>query len=92
MSNPLNLTATRAELTAYNNVFNPARGQKATVKYATLAAGRITIKLYTVTGTYIATLLDADMPAGRGSLDWDGRNVSGSVVATDLSAASTPLI
>ncbi|MBI2787481.1 MAG: PepSY domain-containing protein [Elusimicrobia bacterium] len=84
LSNPLNLTATRAELTAYNNVFNPARGQKATVKYATLAAGRITIKLYTVTGTYIATLLDEDMPAGRGSLDWDGRNVSGSIVASGI--------
>ncbi|MCM2304468.1 MAG: PepSY domain-containing protein [Elusimicrobia bacterium] len=84
MSNPLNLTASAAELTAYNNVFNPARGQKATVKYATVAAGRITIKLFTVTGTYIATLLDADMPAGRGSLDWDGRNVSGSVVASGI--------
>jgi Zn-dependent metalloprotease len=84
MSNPINLTASRAELTAYNNVFNPARGQKTTVKYSTLAPGRITIKLYTVTGTYISTLLDADMPAGRGSLDWDGRNVSGSVVASGV--------
>ncbi|PIR19584.1 MAG: hypothetical protein COV48_01200 [Elusimicrobia bacterium CG11_big_fil_rev_8_21_14_0_20_64_6] len=84
MSNPLNLTATTAELKAYNNIFNPARGQKATVKYATLEPGRITIKLFTVTGTYIATLLDADMPAGRGSLDWDGRNVSGSVVVSGI--------
>ncbi|MDP3541546.1 MAG: hypothetical protein Q8T11_03660 [Elusimicrobiota bacterium] len=84
MSNPLNLTASQAELTAYNNVFNPARGQKTTIKYATLAPGRVTMKLYTVTGTYIATLLDADMPAGRGSLDWDGRNISGSVVASGI--------
>jgi len=84
MSNPLNLTASMAELTAYNNVFNPARGQKATIKYATTANGRIVIKLYTVTGTFVATLLDADMPAGRGSMDWDGRNVSGSVVASGV--------
>lgn len=84
LSNPLNLTANRAELTAYNNVFNPARGEKATVKYATLAPGRVTMKLYTVTGTYVATLLDSDMPAGRGSLDWDGRNVGGSVVASGI--------
>lgn len=84
MSNPLNLTASQAELTAYNNVFNPARGQKTTIKYATLAPGRITMKLYTVTGTYIATLLDADMPAGRGSMDWDGRNVNGSVVSSGV--------
>ncbi|UPT76008.1 MAG: hypothetical protein M0D55_10260 [Elusimicrobiota bacterium] len=84
MSNPLNLTAQQAELTAYNNVFNPATGQKATIKYATTAAGRVVIKLYTVTGQYVATLLDADLPPGRGSLDWDGRNVSGSVVASGI--------
>jgi Zn-dependent metalloprotease len=84
LSNPLNLTATTAELTAYNNVFNPGHGQKSTVKYATLQAGRIVIKLYTVTGTYIATLLDADMPAGRGNVDWDGRNISGAVVASGV--------
>lgn len=84
LSNPLNLTATDVELTAYNNVFNPARGDKTTVKYATLSTGRIVIKLYTVTGTYVATLRDADMPAGKGSLDWDGHNISGSVVASGV--------
>lgn len=84
MSNALNLTATTAELTAYNNVFNPARGEAATVKYATLAPGRVVIKLFTVTGTYIATLLDEDMPAGRGTMDWTGRNASGSVVSSGV--------
>ncbi|MBI4060407.1 MAG: hypothetical protein HY403_03155 [Elusimicrobia bacterium] len=84
LSNPLNLTASAAELTAYNNVFNPARGEKATIKYATLEPGRVVIKLFTVTGTYIATLLDADMPAGRGAVDWGGRNVAGSVVASGV--------
>lgn len=84
MSNPINLTAQLAELTAYNNVFNPARGQKTTIKYSTLEPGRVVIKLYTVTGTYISTLVDADMPAGRGTLDWDGRNLSGSVVASGI--------
>ena len=84
MSNPLNLTATTAELTAYNNVFNPGHGQKTTIKYATLLPGRIVIKLYSVTGTYISTLLDADMPAGRGNVDWDGRNLSGAVVASGV--------
>ena len=71
-------------MTAYNNVFNPARGQKTTIKYATLAPGHVVIKLFSVTGTFVATLLDADMAAGRGSLDWDGRNISGSVVASGI--------
>lgn len=84
LSNALNLTAREAELTAYNNVFNPARGESATIKYATLSPGRVVVKLYTVTGSFVATLLDADMPAGRGSLDWAGRNASGSVVASGV--------
>ena len=84
MSNAINLTASQAELTAYNNVFNPARGEKTTIKYATTGSGRILIKLFTVTGTYVATLLDADMPPGRGTMDWDGRNLAGSVVASGI--------
>ncbi|MBI5246183.1 MAG: hypothetical protein HY923_03310 [Elusimicrobia bacterium] len=84
MSNPINLTASLTELTAYNNVFNPARGDKTTIKYATVEPGRVVIKLFTVTGAYVATLLDADMPAGRGTMDWGGRNVSGSVVSSGI--------
>ncbi len=84
LSNPLNLTASKTELTAYNNVFNPARGEKATIKYGTLTGGHVTIKLFTVTGTFVATLLDEDTLAGRGSMDWDGRNVSGSIVASGI--------
>ena len=84
MSNGINLTASATELTAYNNVFNPARGEKTTIKYATIEAGHVTIKLYTVTGTFIATLVDEDMPAGRGTLDWGGRNVTGSVVSSGI--------
>ncbi|MDX6770600.1 MAG: FlgD immunoglobulin-like domain containing protein [Elusimicrobiota bacterium] len=84
LSNPLNLTANAVELTAYNNVFNPARGQKATIKYATSGAGRLTVKLYTVTGVLVATLFDGEVAAGKGSLDWDGRNLSGSVAASGI--------
>ena len=81
---PLEPSAAQTELTAYNNVFNPANGEKATLKYATSSAGRVIIKLYTITGTYIATLLDAEKPAGKGSLDWNGRNINGAVVASGV--------
>ncbi len=84
LSNPLNLTSNEVELTAYNNVFNPARGQKATIKYAVASAGRLTVKLYTVTGVHVATLYDGDVAAGKGSLDWGGQNLSGSVVASGI--------
>ncbi len=88
LSNGINLTTDRAELTAYNNLFNPARGEKATVKYAVTSPGRVVIKLFTNTGIYVATLLDQDMPAGKGSVDWDGRNVNGSGVASGIYVVS----
>ena len=84
VSNPINLSAARVELTAYNNLFNPVRGEKATVKYAVSAPGRLSIKLYTVTGTHVYTLFDDVVPAGKGSVDWDGRNLAGSVVASGV--------
>jgi hypothetical protein len=84
LSQALNLTADKAELKAYNNVFNPLSGGKATIKYQILAPGRLTLKLYTINGTLVATLFDGEAPAGKGSVDWAGRNVSGTVVASGV--------
>ncbi len=84
LSNPLNLSANGTELTAYNNVFNPALGQKATVKYAVSGPGHLTVKLYTSTGRYVTTLYDGDAPAGKGSIDWSGLNSAGSGVASGV--------
>ncbi len=71
-------------LTAWNNIFNPNQGQKATFKYETSSAGRVRLKLYTMGGTLVSTILDADMPAGKGSVDWAGKNMAGSVVASGV--------
>ena len=84
LSNSFNLTAAGSELTAYNNLFNPTTGQKATVKYAVTQAGHLTIKIYTVTGRYVRTLFEGDAPAGKGSIDWDGRNSIGTTVASGV--------
>ncbi len=84
LSNPLNLTASVTELTAYNNLFNPTSGQNATVKYSIIRPGHLTIKLYTATGRFVKTLFDGESPAGKGSIDWDGRNAAGSVVASGV--------
>lgn len=83
-SNPLNLSSAGAELTAYNNLINPLLGQKATIKYAVDAPGHLSVKLYTVTGRLVATLFDGDAPAGKGTLDWNGQNSAGSVVASGI--------
>ncbi|OGR49806.1 MAG: hypothetical protein A2X37_11450 [Elusimicrobia bacterium GWA2_66_18] len=84
LSNPINLTSSQPELTAYNNLFNPLRAEKATVKYAVNAPGRLTLKLYTITGAHVLTLFDDVVPAGKGSVDWDGRNLNGNVVASGI--------
>lgn len=84
LSNPINLSAGSPELTAYNNVFNPTTGGKATVKYAVSGPGRLSIKLYTVTGRYVTTLFEGDAPAGKGSIDWAGVNASGATVASGV--------
>jgi Zn-dependent metalloprotease len=84
LSNPINLTATAPALAAYNNIFNPMTGGKATVRYATDGPGRLTVKLYTVTGELVSTLYDGPVSGGKGSLDWSGRNMRGSVVASGV--------
>jgi Zn-dependent metalloprotease len=85
ISNPINLTGTGSgSVTAYNNVFNPLKGQQAIVKYATTGAGRMILTIYTVLGERVTTLLDSSVPAGLGSANWNGRNSAGNVVASGI--------
>ena len=84
LSNPLNLTTTKSELKAFNNIFNPAKGDKTTAKFDVQSGGRVTIKLYSMSGALIATLFDGEVESGKGSVDWSGRNLSGSVVASGI--------
>ena len=85
VSNKLNLSdAGQSELTAYNNLFNPLTGRKSTVKYAVASPGHVTIKLYTETGRLVATLFDGDVLPGKGSVDWNGMNSAGRVVASGI--------
>jgi hypothetical protein len=84
-SNAINLSDNSpGELSAYNNVFNPLLGQKATVKYSVGSAGHLTLKLYTETGRKVLTLFDGDVTAGKGSVDWAGQNLAGNPVASGV--------
>ena len=85
ISNALNLSDNnQTELKAFNNLFNPLKGEKATVKYAVSSPGHVTIKLYTETGRLVLTLFDGDVTAGKGSVDWGGQNKSGVSVASGI--------
>ncbi len=83
-SNALHLGGRSAELSAWNNIFNPLRGEKATAKYEILEPGQVKLRLFTVNGSLVRTLVDEAKPAGKGSVDWDGTNSAGSRVASGI--------
>ena len=84
VSNAINLTTLSSNLTAYNNLFNPRKGEKTTIKYEILKPGRVNIALYTLAGSLVKTLYDGDAPAGKGSIDWYGVNSAGTIVASGV--------
>ncbi len=84
LSNPINLATNQTSFSAWNNVFDPLRGQHATIKYQIQQSGHVTIRLYTLSGRLVTTLLDNNLPAGEGSIDWAGQNSAGSTVASGV--------
>ncbi len=85
LSNALNLTGPGAgSLTAYNNIFDPLKGQQAIIKYSTSGAGQMTLTIYTVLGEPVTTLFSGQVPEGMGTVNWNGRNSAGNLVASGV--------
>ncbi|MFA6434114.1 MAG: FlgD immunoglobulin-like domain containing protein [Elusimicrobiales bacterium] len=83
VSNAINLTTNKSDLVAYNNILTKA-GDRAIVKYDLQSGGDLTIKIYTVTGALVKTLFSGAASAGKGILEWDGTNLSGSKAASGI--------
>ncbi len=83
VSNPVNLSASAAEVTAYNNIITGAGGS-AIIKYAVTSPGSLSIKVYTQSGSLVKTVFDGPVPAGKGTVDWDGTNSSGGKAASGI--------
>lgn len=83
VSNPINLSADKADVTAYNNIIGAA-GARAIIKYELLSSGTLTIKVYTQSGALVKTVYDGPVPAGKGTVDWDGTNSSGGKAASGI--------
>ncbi|HMY35662.1 MAG TPA: T9SS type A sorting domain-containing protein [bacterium] len=64
----------------YPNPFNP----RTTIRYDVAKAGKVVIKVYNMLGQEVATLINAQRDPGRYSIQWDGRNNAGSVVASGV--------
>jgi hypothetical protein len=66
-----------------NNLFTPGM-DKTTIYYKTAKNGRVIIKLYTLDGRFVKTLMDGDVAAGNGSVEWNGLNSDNSTVASGV--------
>jgi hypothetical protein len=66
----------------YPNPFNP----KTEISYQTSEPGRVTLKVYNVLGQEVATLVDADQPAGAHRVEWNAGTFASGVYMYRLSA------
>jgi hypothetical protein len=55
---------------------NPVRGST-TIPFSLARPGHATLRVYDAAGRRVATLLDADLPAGDHAARWDGRGADG---------------
>ena len=62
------------------NPFNPST----TIRYDMKEKGLVRIKIYNVAGALVRTLVDGVRDAGAQSVPWDGRNNTGSAVASGI--------
>ena len=67
-------------VSAYPNPFNP----ETTVRYTLPEKGRVTIDVFDVRGTHIATLVDAVTPAGAYTIKWNGHDDRGNAVGSGV--------
>lgn len=72
-------------LTPMNNIFDPSQGQAATIRYYFKKSGWVSIKVYTLQGRLVRTLLNEQRAAGvYQDVFWDGRNDAGELVAPGI--------
>jgi hypothetical protein len=62
------------------NPFNPST----TISYELLESGPVVIKIYTVEGRLVDTVLDGFVEAGPGTVAWSGRDANGSRAASGV--------
>jgi len=74
----------KTELTCYNNVFNPAKGEKALIVVELPKQGHVRLYLYNTRGNKIRELADEEKEAGSHKYYWDGKSGNGDVVGSGL--------
>ncbi|MDI6734734.1 MAG: FlgD immunoglobulin-like domain containing protein [bacterium] len=68
----------------YDNLFNPRKGEEVIIKYTLSRDTFVTIKIYTLYGEFINTLLSKGQSAGHHQITWSGKDENGNVVASGI--------
>jgi len=68
----------------YNNVFNPAKGERALIVVELPKQGHVRLNLYNTRGNKIRELADEQKEAGTHKYYWDGKSGNGDVVGSGL--------
>lgn len=71
------------DFTTVGNLFNPLDGVPVIFNYSVIP-GHVSLKVYSLRGTPVRTLVDQDEAAGEHSVSWDGRDSDGNVVASGI--------
>jgi hypothetical protein len=74
-----------------HNAFDPDRGERLGIVYSQIQPGHLWVKVYTLRGDYVATLVETDVaqadtvnPFISAKIYWDGTNASGKTVASGV--------
>lgn len=66
-----------------DNLFDPSRGESMSVDYSVIP-GHVLVKVYSVRGLPVKTLVDEDQAAGTYTVSWNGRDDAGEIVASGV--------
>jgi subtilase family serine protease len=77
-------TATVSGFFLTSNQFNSQTGPPLQITYLLTSNSQVDVKVYTVTGILIRTVLSGTQPAGSYYLPWDGKDDNGQPVETGL--------
>jgi hypothetical protein len=68
----------------FHNRLNLNHAEQARLEWTQPDSGHVTIKVFSREGKLVKRLLEAEVPAGAQTIEWDGRNEAGNSVASGI--------
>lgn len=67
-----------------DNLFNPRTGGTSKVRFNVPSAGRVSLKIYNLSGRLVRTLFEGDSNSGDMQKDWNGKDDDGRYVVPSV--------